>query len=171
MMEFTKQSTNLSELELNFFFFSSRRRHTRYIGDWSSDVCSSDLPPHLGCRDAGRLGEVELLQRLDAGQVRRLDPASDRSLFPVLQLRREQRRQIVEVGLMLSLGHCGQAPALAAHRGQPEVLTLLLDDLLRQRDARVAHRATSASSSSNTSRVGTGRSKRASAGGTRAGGG
>src|SRR5437879_10792999 len=25
------------------FFFSSRRRHTRYIGDWSSDVCSSDL--------------------------------------------------------------------------------------------------------------------------------
>src|SRR5437879_6711092 len=27
------------------FFFSSRRRHTRYIGDWSSDVCSSDLRP------------------------------------------------------------------------------------------------------------------------------
>src|SRR5437762_9547681 len=27
----------------NFYFFSSRRRHTRYIGDWSSDVCSSDL--------------------------------------------------------------------------------------------------------------------------------
>src|SRR4051794_39540422 len=28
-----------------FFFFSSRRRHTRWTGDWSSDVCSSDLPP------------------------------------------------------------------------------------------------------------------------------
>src|SRR5258707_11774685 len=27
----------------NFFFFSSRRRHTRYWRDWSSDVCSSDL--------------------------------------------------------------------------------------------------------------------------------
>src|ERR1039457_5044580 len=26
-----------------FFFFSSRRRHTRFKGDWSSDVCSSDL--------------------------------------------------------------------------------------------------------------------------------
>src|SRR5690348_17434785 len=26
-----------------FFFFSSRRRHTRWTGDWSSDVCSSDL--------------------------------------------------------------------------------------------------------------------------------
>src|SRR5207248_2118060 len=29
------------------FFFSSRRRHTRSYGDWSSDVCSSDLD-HLG---------------------------------------------------------------------------------------------------------------------------
>src|SRR5689334_10218785 len=27
-----------------FFFFSSRRRHTRWNCDWSSDVCSSDLP-------------------------------------------------------------------------------------------------------------------------------
>src|SRR5438094_4960970 len=26
-----------------FFFFSSRRRHTRSYGDWSSDECSSDL--------------------------------------------------------------------------------------------------------------------------------
>src|SRR5439155_16333813 len=30
------------------FFFSSRRRHTRWPRDWSSDVCSSDLgPAHL----------------------------------------------------------------------------------------------------------------------------
>src|SRR5256885_4086296 len=28
-------------------FFSSRRRHTRLQGDWSSDVCSSDLHDHL----------------------------------------------------------------------------------------------------------------------------
>src|SRR5690625_7592951 len=27
----------------SFFFFSSRRRHTRWPRDWSSDVCSSDL--------------------------------------------------------------------------------------------------------------------------------
>src|SRR2546430_12082623 len=27
----------------HFFFFSSRRRHTRFDCDWSSDVCSSDL--------------------------------------------------------------------------------------------------------------------------------
>src|SRR5262249_57967440 len=30
-------------LYLCFFFFSSRRRHTRLVSDWSSDVCSSDL--------------------------------------------------------------------------------------------------------------------------------
>src|SRR2546430_8084558 len=29
--------------EMCFFFFSSRRRHTRFDCDWSSDVCSSDL--------------------------------------------------------------------------------------------------------------------------------
>src|SRR5256886_13122200 len=30
-----------------YFFFSSRRRHTRFDCDWSSDVCSSDLAPAL----------------------------------------------------------------------------------------------------------------------------
>src|SRR6266581_5186062 len=35
------------------FFFSSRRRHTRWTGDWSSDVCSSDL---YGFHDAWTIG-------------------------------------------------------------------------------------------------------------------
>src|SRR2546430_5327147 len=30
---------------ISLFFFSSRRRHTRFDCDWSSDVCSSDLRP------------------------------------------------------------------------------------------------------------------------------
>src|SRR5260370_19377659 len=30
-----------------FFFFSSRRRHTRFKCDWSSDVCSSDLAQQI----------------------------------------------------------------------------------------------------------------------------
>src|SRR6266487_1236551 len=34
-----------------FFFFSSRRRHTRWTGDWSSDVCSSDLEAEVEQRD------------------------------------------------------------------------------------------------------------------------
>src|SRR3712207_8988170 len=33
----------IHELSSSIFFFSSRRRHTRYWRDWSSDVCSSDL--------------------------------------------------------------------------------------------------------------------------------
>src|SRR2546426_5754994 len=37
-----------------FFFFSSRRRHTRLQGDWSSDVCSSDLRR----ADEGQLAEL-----------------------------------------------------------------------------------------------------------------
>src|SRR5256885_4315211 len=36
-------STTSACIFLFFFFFSSRRRHTRLQGDWSSDVCSSDL--------------------------------------------------------------------------------------------------------------------------------
>src|SRR5437879_12022444 len=33
---------------MEVFFFSSRRRQTRYIFDWSSDVCSSDLEGDFG---------------------------------------------------------------------------------------------------------------------------
>src|SRR5256885_11943623 len=36
------------------FFFSSRRRHTRLQGDWSSDVCSSDLHLHAAMRPVRR---------------------------------------------------------------------------------------------------------------------
>src|SRR5256885_6230357 len=38
------------------FFFSSRRRHTRLQGDWSSDVCSSDLGFAVVSTDAGHTG-------------------------------------------------------------------------------------------------------------------
>src|SRR5690625_5778673 len=38
-----------------FFFFSSRRRHTRWPRDWSSDVCSSDLGARL-VLDGGAMG-------------------------------------------------------------------------------------------------------------------
>src|SRR5437762_9636765 len=54
-----------------FFFFSSRRRHTRYIGDWSSDVCSSDLYAYVWesieeAEDRPPLHRMGLV-RLDAG--------------------------------------------------------------------------------------------------------
>src|SRR5256885_3499756 len=40
-----------------FFFFSSRRRHTRLQGDWSSDVCSSDLPKTAAALGKGLAAE------------------------------------------------------------------------------------------------------------------
>src|SRR2546430_13357040 len=41
-----RRSTVSDSLTLSsVFFFSSRRRHTRFDCDWSSDVCSSDLMP------------------------------------------------------------------------------------------------------------------------------
>src|SRR5215213_6641858 len=49
------------------FFFSSRRRHTRLVSDWSSDVCSSDLLPGRQRRDRrDRLGDPAVLRRLHA---------------------------------------------------------------------------------------------------------
>src|SRR2546422_10054744 len=42
-----------------FFFFSSRRRHTRCSRDWSSDVCSSDLACNIACIGCGKIREYE----------------------------------------------------------------------------------------------------------------
>src|SRR5437879_12307157 len=62
-------------MTMSVFFFSSRRRHTRYIGDWSSDVCSSDLY---------REGELSMA----------LDPDQDE----------EQARAAAEVAARLQIG-------------------------------------------------------------------
>src|SRR5467141_2450246 len=50
-----------------FFFFSSRRRHTRFKCDWSSDVCSSDLHP---VEIAEHLWPEKIFERRD-GKVER----------------------------------------------------------------------------------------------------
>src|SRR5688500_20392773 len=73
------------------FFFSSRRRHTRLQGDWSSDVCSSDLdranaavnPPadSASCGSDGRRGPLLELARIGV-------EAAD----AIRQLRSEERR-------------------------------------------------------------------------------
>src|SRR3712207_3427031 len=52
---------------LVIFFFSSRRRHTRYWRDWSSDVCSSDLLAFLGLDRRELADEVAL--RVGEGQA------------------------------------------------------------------------------------------------------
>src|SRR5204863_2406145 len=90
-----------------FFFFSSRRRHTRSLRDWSSDVCSSDLglqrlapggevllgvaggPPHPRAlvEDLNR-GRAELLAALD----RRGHPAGGGDMGADQHERSEERR-------------------------------------------------------------------------------
>src|SRR5256885_16859716 len=51
------------------FFFSSRRRHTRLQGDWSSDVCSSDLMDDLGRLGGPPVGSQRARDDSDAGGV------------------------------------------------------------------------------------------------------
>src|SRR6266446_10121854 len=67
-----------------FFFFSSRRRHTRLQGDWSSDVCSSDLganspyttavlsvakQPNLPIEEAFKRVRIAVSQATDGRQI------------------------------------------------------------------------------------------------------
>src|SRR5262249_58009328 len=72
------------------FFFSSRRRHTRLVSDWSSDVCSSDLDPfdvkvHAEDLLVGEIGAALAFDRLvvlgDDGALERVQLAvGDRRL-------------------------------------------------------------------------------------------
>src|SRR6266702_249785 len=63
---------------LRFFFFSSRRRHTRWPRDWSSDVCSSDLDdisrsdtyPYVDVReDDVSMGHEATVSKVSADQL------------------------------------------------------------------------------------------------------
>src|SRR5205085_6226709 len=60
----------------NHFFFSSRRRHTSFDCDWSSDVCSSDLPVvdmPLGATEDRVTGSINIERALTAG-VKAFEP-------------------------------------------------------------------------------------------------
>src|SRR5690348_18444583 len=81
-----------------FFFFSSRRRHTRWTGDWSSDVCSSDLRTRrYRVRGGGVIGvsppgmAVGPSNQVDASaQSATVSPAATRSSS--VRARSEERR-------------------------------------------------------------------------------
>src|SRR3712207_8768987 len=83
-------------------FFSSRRRHTRYWRDWSSDVCSSDLPSLeesarlLGRRPWAVFRSVVLPQSTGAvwagGLLVFLYTLSDFGAVQLLRYRSEERR-------------------------------------------------------------------------------
>src|SRR5690606_39286422 len=87
----------LLSLQQGFFFFSSRRRHTRFSRDWSSDVCSSDLYsdefartfslPYSSIESApdrlGRMAVRELVRRIE-GQAGADEPHVVRLVSPEL---------------------------------------------------------------------------------------
>src|SRR5438270_1181727 len=52
------------------FFFSSRRRHTRFDCDWSSDVCSSDLSPMTRAGKACSIAPISTLATADRTDLR-----------------------------------------------------------------------------------------------------
>src|SRR5690349_22186765 len=87
------------------FFFSSRRRHTRSLRDWSSDVCSSDLRQQVQilfakAAQAGAWFDPELLQ-IPLTEVQRW-MAENRDLavyrFAVEDLYRQQEHVLDEKG-------------------------------------------------------------------------
>src|SRR5205807_7728053 len=87
-----------------FFFFSSRRRHTRLQGDWSSDVCSSDLGavralaqafpvPARGGTIKFKIGISAPLELIGPSRARLVLPALvDRNFSFAADLRSEERR-------------------------------------------------------------------------------
>src|SRR5207249_5115402 len=79
-----------------FFFFSSRRRHTRSKRDWSSDVCSSDLMAtgsDIFTSAGGAAGGGE-----DVGPGGHPHPFANRDAQRLLVLRSEERRVGKECG-------------------------------------------------------------------------
>src|SRR5438128_3264243 len=61
-----------------FFFFSSRRRHTRCYRDWSSDVCSSDLVKPLAVERGMALLSFSERERLYAELAREWNRSEER---------------------------------------------------------------------------------------------
>src|SRR3712207_6861954 len=85
-------------------FFSSRRRHTRYWRDWSSDVCSSDLR---------RAGRGELLVELRRRGAAPLGGAARAGVLDVLALPGQRAERLLQPG---GAGPRGRGPGGEAER-------------------------------------------------------
>src|SRR5260370_37219769 len=85
---------------VSVFFFSSRRRHTRFKCDWSSDVCSSDLN-----REIGQPAQNAIEQREQAsaqsffGAARTLGDNHLGSVLPGLYNPRQDFRRILKIAV------------------------------------------------------------------------
>src|SRR5439155_15824048 len=108
------------------FFFSSRRRHTRWPRDWSSDVCSSDLKTRS--RGVGKelpnLGEIEFsrVRQVPSLRVDLLDK-------PFLARTRAPRDQVAALLEMI----CQRPPAFGAPEPQWRAGSDMKHDIARRR--------------------------------------
>src|SRR5437762_9682910 len=106
---------NHTKLHIILFFFSSRRRHTRYIGDWSSDVCSSDLLILAGSRENQSVVATKSGNHDCPGHAHRSWPTEDgvhhcygyAVMWRVLDFRKRQHRQISNVSQQIKYDHNG----------------------------------------------------------------
>src|SRR6266481_1211384 len=84
-----------------FFFFSSRRRHTRWNCDWSSDVCSSDLNNGFALLRLADIGETDI-----GGHARHAEDA---------KRGRDRRLGGIELQEAVARHRAVELPAIAAH--------------------------------------------------------
>src|SRR6267154_3145566 len=117
-------------------FFSSRRRHTRWTGDWSSDVCSSDL-------------EVEALYKRRTGEslLAELHSAPSANRFALTEIA-QPALFAIQVGLTRTLERRGIRPIAVCGHSVGEVAAawasgaLTLEQAVRVIHERSTHQAT-----------------------------
>src|SRR5262245_65214029 len=79
---------------LRVFFFSSRRRHTRCLSDWSSDVCSSDLGKPLADAFASGLPRMDCERSTTSAKIGRASCRERcRSRWPQYHQKKKQNRE------------------------------------------------------------------------------
>src|SRR5690606_39389144 len=104
-----------------FFFFSSRRRHTRFSRDWSSDVCSSDLA------DEDLYGAIveavhEVMALPKRGDILVFLSGEREIRETANQLRRAELRNVEVVPLYARLSLKDQTRVFQPHRGTRIIL-------------------------------------------------
>src|SRR5690348_5808167 len=93
-----------------FFFFSSRRRHTRWTGDWSSDVCSSDLKARR--EQEWRAGDLDVVAEVDDEQI--AEVLATWTGIPVFKLTEEETSRLLRMEDELHKRVVGQEQAIKA---------------------------------------------------------
>src|SRR5256886_11871947 len=113
----------MTQCNLESFFFSSRRRHTRFDCDWSSDVCSSDL---FSSRSVTRIVERQANER---GQDMATHVASLVGMY--LRERRREAEALARSPAVVRAALDGSQQAIS--RRLPQLDTPTLEQMFNQR--------------------------------------